>query len=49
MDIEHLVMSGGGPVFGLYMYGALNHLFNNTMDVFLLRNKIFFPLFLNRL
>ena len=23
-------MSGGGPVFGLYMYGALNYLFNNN-------------------
>jgi predicted acylesterase/phospholipase RssA len=29
MDIEHLIMSGGGPVFGLYVYGVLNNLFNN--------------------
>ena len=29
METEHLVMSGGGPVFGLYMYGALNYLCNN--------------------
>ena len=33
MDIEHLVMSGGGPVFGLYMYGALNYLCNNDIVV----------------
>ena len=26
MDIEHLVISGGGPVFGLYVYGILNQL-----------------------
>ena len=31
MDIEHLIMSGGGPVFGLYMYGALNYLCNNNI------------------
>jgi predicted acylesterase/phospholipase RssA len=37
MDIEHLIMSGGGPVFGLYMYGALDYLFNNN---FILNSKL---------
>ena len=31
MNIEHLIISGGGPVFGLYVYGVLNRLFNDNI------------------
>ncbi len=34
MVVEHLIISGGGPVFGLYVYGILFHLYtNNKIDI----------------
>jgi len=34
MNIEHLVLSGGGPIFGLYMFGVLNRLnSDNKFDI----------------